>query len=270
MTTPHTCPACGFKMSHSARLAVCPNCYAKLAWNEDGEYTLMPKAGLPEDPQVELEDRLAETIARQAREVLVPLAKSITAENAQRVLGPMCSLVSTYNNAIAELYTDFDARPKKRTGAGDGISISSSSSFLDTSETFGAQAIQQLVPIFKDLIPTVMGQRNQPPAGREISRLTSALAEARGMGEPMAAVADKIEKRLNALLENDMSTVLDVDGEEISDDLDCPLPPQLVGGFPPRGEGQDEEHLDGDGPDAGRGGTPDEVREEGAEEGLAQ
>ncbi len=275
MTTSYTCPACGFEMSQRMTQALCPSCGRQLVWDSTcNAYFLLRggkplKAGLPEDPQVELEEQLTETIARQAREVLVPLAKSITAENAQRVLGPMSSLVMTYNNAIAELATDFEARPKKKNlptySGGGGMT----EYITDSSETFGAQAIQQLIPVFKELIPGLRPQ-GATSGGLEISRLTTSLAEARTAGESMKGIADKLEKRLDALLANEPLAVLDADGERADLDADYPLPPKLVGGLPAGVEGQDEEHADGDGPDASGGGSFDGVLAEGPEEEVGQ
>lgn len=231
------------------------------------------KPGLAEDPMVELEERLAKKVAAQAREVLVELAESITVDNAQRVLGPMASLVATYNNAIAELRTEFDARPKRRRGG--SVFEGGIMEPIDVTETYGAQVIQQLMAVFKDVLPGVIGQKTSGNNSREIARLTSALAEARASGH-MEGVASKIEARLDTLLSCDHEAnenefldddVVDGEGEEVPH-VDYPLPPQLVGRLPLGAEGREDLDADGDGPDASGGGAPDEVLPQGAEEGV--
>jgi len=224
------------------------------------------KAGLPEDPTVELELKLAGVMTEQARDVLVPLVQSLTAENGTRVLAVVSSLVATYNNGIAELQElGSSAKPRRRhpQGALTAMPIGEYVEMGGT-ETFGAQAIQQIVAMAKDLLPQLNQQKRS--SSTEIARLTSALAEARAAGETMNGVAAKIEAKLDKLLSDEF---IDGEAEEMQDVIDYPLPPVMVGGLSPGAGGLEDLDADGNGPDTSGGGPADEVPAPGPEEEVA-
>jgi hypothetical protein len=228
------------------------------------------KAGLPEDPVVELETKLAGVMTEQARDVLLPLLQSLAPGNATRVLAVVSSLVATYNNGIAELQElGSGAKPRRRRG--NSLVMEPLTEYVGGgTETFGAQAIQQMVAMAKDLIPSLAQQKHS--SSMEIARLTSALAEARA-ATGLEGVAGRIEARLNKLLDDNPKAILDefLDGEaEEIHNADYPLPPVMVGGFPVGGEGADDLDADGDGPDARGGGAAVEVPGEGAQEEVAR
>lgn len=221
------------------------------------------EAGLPEDPTDALEQEIARRVVRDAREVLTRVAEEINDDNAARLFEKLEQASMSY----AALVQNFGVGAEAQGHKGGSLSL------IETAggglETFGAQAIQQVVSALKGfgVQPPKRVQRTRAHSS-EISHLTSVLIDLRESGrrdlEPLAA---KIEARIGELLDDASGAF---EEEEEIDGIAHLLPTRVVGRFPAGEEGRGVIYPVGDGPDSGGGRAVDDLPPEGEEEGLDQ
>jgi len=163
---------------------------------------------LPPTKDETLEDTAGHALARQAKETLGDLVEGLEAGD-EAVLGEVVrdldrviTVATTFSNAMESLHGERSRTKPRRVGAlALGESLTDYEPLQSTvyqGETMGAQAIQQLIPLFQKLLPDAFGSDHSE---RDIMHLTSALRDAREGGEPLVAVAEGIEAKLQTLLE---------------------------------------------------------------------
>jgi hypothetical protein len=149
------------------------------------------------DPMEEIEQKLAEDIVGQAKTTILSLVREITPDNSARVLRMIETIAEHHREMVASLGLGKDIlnRRKKKvpSWAGDPLSVYESGAGLSDSETFGAQAVQQISS-------TLNGALGKPYEGRNVESLVNALATAKE-SELDAELSGAIRSKLDGLLD---------------------------------------------------------------------
>lgn len=150
------------------------------------------------DPMEDIERKLADDIIGQARATILSLCREITPDNAARVLRMIETIAEHHREMVASLGLGKDIlnRRKKKvpSWAGDPLSMYESGigTSLSDSETFGAQAVQQISS-------TLNGALGKPYEGRNVESLVNALATAKD-NDLDANLTDAIRAKLDGVL----------------------------------------------------------------------
>lgn len=149
------------------------------------------------DPMEEIERKLADDIISQAKTTILLLCREITPDNSARVLRMIETIAEHHREMVASLGLGKDIlnRRKKKvpSWAGDPLSIYESGAGLSDSETFGAQAVQQISS-------TLNGALGKPYEGRNVESLVNALATAKE-SDLDAELSGAIRSKLDGLLD---------------------------------------------------------------------
>lgn len=161
---------------------------------------MCPGDALPDDAMDSVREEMRKDVVVQGRTALFRLMNGMTDTNASRQLCLIATLAHRYAELLCDLVPDAMPPRMKRASPflnggsmqlGDSMSPVYSSGVsiggVSSAETFGAQMISQLVPLF-------MGKNTQ----ENIPRLVSALADARehGLDDIAAAIQGKLNDAL--------------------------------------------------------------------------
>jgi hypothetical protein len=156
------------------------------------------------DPMEEIEEKLSKDIIGQAKATILSLVREITPDNSARVLRMIETIAEHHREMVASLGLGKDIlnRRKKKapSWAGDPLSGYESGAGLSDSETFGAQAVQQISS-------TLNGVLGKPYEGRNVESLVNALATAKE-SELDEALTTSIRAKLDGMLSAPAKPVL--------------------------------------------------------------